>query len=68
MTAVTTLNVGVSQYTGVRYSLQDITLSTRGTVPFGTSGYYAALTVASAWSGRASKLYPYAGLSIGFRG
>jgi hypothetical protein len=55
---VTTFNVGTSQYAGLPYALQDITLSSRGQLPFGQSGDYAALVGAGAWSGRASTAYP----------
>lgn len=64
----TTLNVGASRYAALDYdfSLQDVTLSTRGELPFGESGYYAALVAAGAWSGRAHRVYPYTGVSLGF--
>jgi hypothetical protein len=65
-TVATTLNFGASRYSELSYSLQDITLSTRGQLPFGSSGYYGALVAAGAWSGRAQRLYPYTGLSVGF--
>lgn len=65
-TLVTTLNFGASHYNELSSSLQDITLSSRGQLPFGSSGYYGALVAASAWSGRAQRLYPYTGLSLGF--
>jgi len=63
---VTTFNVGTSQYSGLAYALQDVTLSTRGQLAFGASGYYAALVAAGAWSGRASLVYPYTGMSLGY--
>jgi hypothetical protein len=64
---VTTLNVGTSQYAGLAYALQDITLSSRGQWQFADSGFYTALIASGAWSGRASTFYPYAGLSLGLK-
>jgi hypothetical protein len=59
------LNLGASDYAALEPSLQDLTLSATGSLQLDESGLYASATLASAWSGRASEHFPYAGLSVG---
>jgi len=66
----TTLNAGVTAYDGVPLGLQDITLSSRGTLAIGDSGLYTALVLAAAYYGRAGpgedRFFPYVFLGVGF--
>jgi hypothetical protein len=60
------LNIGASEYAELEPSLQDLTLSTTGSLTLDESGLYASATLANAWSGRANEHFPYAGISLGF--